>query len=115
MKFYKQQHEFYCGIDLHANSMHVCVVDQVGNKLRTDKHVQVNLLHESTRHRQPHVAHGATVGMVTPTQYKSRSDDRASSLVAVAVSRLVVDVVLLLRVGTRSYARSPLCGFLSVS
>ena len=33
MKFYKQQHEFYCGIDLHANSMHVCVVDQVGNKL----------------------------------------------------------------------------------
>ena len=22
MKFYKQQHEFYCGIDLHANSMH---------------------------------------------------------------------------------------------
>ena len=33
MKFYKQQHEFYCGIDLHANSMHVCVVDHVGNKL----------------------------------------------------------------------------------
>jgi hypothetical protein len=24
MKFYKQQHEYYCGIDLHANSMHVC-------------------------------------------------------------------------------------------
>ena len=32
MKFYNQQHEFYCGIDLHANSMHVCVVDQQGNK-----------------------------------------------------------------------------------
>ena len=32
MNFYKQQHEFYCGIDLHANSMHVCVVDQAGNK-----------------------------------------------------------------------------------
>jgi transposase len=32
MNFYKQQHEFYCGIDLHANSMHVCLVDQPGNK-----------------------------------------------------------------------------------
>jgi hypothetical protein len=21
MKFYNQQHEFYCGVDLHANSM----------------------------------------------------------------------------------------------
>jgi hypothetical protein len=32
MNFYKQQHEFYCGIDLHANSMHVCLVDQSGSK-----------------------------------------------------------------------------------
>ena len=32
MKFYKQQREYYCGIDLHANSMHVCVVDQAGKK-----------------------------------------------------------------------------------
>ena len=32
MRFYNQQHEFYCGIDLHANSMHVCVVDHGGNK-----------------------------------------------------------------------------------
>ena len=32
MKFYKRQHEYYCGIDLHANSMHVCVVDHAGKK-----------------------------------------------------------------------------------
>ena len=32
MKFYNQQHEYYCGIDLHANSMHVCVVDHDGKK-----------------------------------------------------------------------------------
>ena len=32
MKFYNQQHQFYCGIDLHANSMHVCVVDREGKK-----------------------------------------------------------------------------------
>jgi transposase len=32
MKFYNRQHQFYCGIDLHANSMHVCVVDHDGHK-----------------------------------------------------------------------------------
>ncbi len=32
MNFYNQPHEFYCGIDLHANSMYVCVVDHDGKK-----------------------------------------------------------------------------------
>ncbi|MEP3480668.1 MAG: IS110 family transposase [Fuerstiella sp.] len=32
MKFYNRTHEFYCGIDLHANSMHVCLVDHKGDK-----------------------------------------------------------------------------------
>ena len=32
MNLYQQQHQFYCGIDLHANKMYVCVVDQQGNK-----------------------------------------------------------------------------------
>jgi hypothetical protein len=30
MRFYQGQHRFYCGIDLHARSMHVCVLDQAG-------------------------------------------------------------------------------------
>ena len=33
MKFYTQQHQFYCGIDLHSKTMYVCVVDQGGKKL----------------------------------------------------------------------------------
>jgi transposase len=33
MNFYTQQHQFYCGVDLHSKSMHVCVVDQAGKKL----------------------------------------------------------------------------------
>jgi transposase len=33
MRFYTQQHRFYCGIDLHARTMFVCIVDQAGNKL----------------------------------------------------------------------------------
>ena len=30
MRFYQQQHPYYCGIDLHARTMHVCVVDDSG-------------------------------------------------------------------------------------
>ena len=30
MRFYQQEHPFYCGVDLHARSMHVCIVDAGG-------------------------------------------------------------------------------------
>ena len=30
MNYYKQQHELYCGIDLHAKRMYACVVDHLG-------------------------------------------------------------------------------------
>jgi transposase len=30
MKFYTQQHQFYCGVDLHTRSMYICVLDQGG-------------------------------------------------------------------------------------
>ena len=30
MRFYNGQHPFYCGIDLHARSMHLCILDQAG-------------------------------------------------------------------------------------
>lgn len=33
MHFYRRQHRFYCGIDLHARSMYVCIVDQAGEVL----------------------------------------------------------------------------------
>ncbi|HJY80221.1 MAG TPA: IS110 family transposase [Candidatus Binatia bacterium] len=33
MKFYTQQHKHYCGIDLHAKAMYVCILDQAGTKL----------------------------------------------------------------------------------
>jgi transposase len=31
MRFYTKQHLFYCGVDLHARSMYVCVLDQHGD------------------------------------------------------------------------------------
>jgi transposase len=33
MRFYTQQHPFYCGIDLHARTMYVCILDQSGEIL----------------------------------------------------------------------------------
>ncbi len=31
MRFYNRQHRFYCGIDLHARLLAICVLDQAGN------------------------------------------------------------------------------------
>ncbi len=34
MRFYTQQHQYYCGIDLHARSMYVCIMNQEGEILK---------------------------------------------------------------------------------
>ena len=31
MQFYKEQHNYYCGIDLHARSMYICILDSKSN------------------------------------------------------------------------------------
>ncbi len=31
MRFYKEHHQFYIGIDLHARTMYVCVMDNDGD------------------------------------------------------------------------------------
>jgi len=33
MRFYTAQHQFYCGIDLHARAMYLCIMDQTGKIL----------------------------------------------------------------------------------
>jgi len=33
MRFYQTQHPFYCGVDLHTKTMHLCIVDQAGQVL----------------------------------------------------------------------------------
>jgi transposase len=33
MRFYTQNHKYYCGIDLHARTMYVCILDQTGKIL----------------------------------------------------------------------------------
>ena len=33
MRFYKNQHQFYIGIDLHARNMYVCAINNLGEKV----------------------------------------------------------------------------------
>jgi len=33
MRFYTKQHKYYCGIDLHARTMFICILDQAGEVL----------------------------------------------------------------------------------
>ena len=33
MRLYTNQHRYYCGIDLHARTMYVCVLDQAGTAI----------------------------------------------------------------------------------
>ena len=33
MRYYTQQHPYYCGIDLHARPMVICIVDRDGRTL----------------------------------------------------------------------------------
>ncbi len=36
MRFYNQQHRFYCGIDLHARTLAVCILDPAGGVVFED-------------------------------------------------------------------------------
>ena len=31
MRFYKEQHRYYCGVDLHTRTMYLCIIDTAGN------------------------------------------------------------------------------------
>src|SRR5215470_5505438 len=38
MRFYNQQHRFYCGVDLHARTLSLCVLDAQGSVVHHDSH-----------------------------------------------------------------------------
>jgi len=49
MRFYNQQHKFYCGIDLHARKMYVCILNQKGKvmvhkNIKTDPELYFDLI-----------------------------------------------------------------------
>ena len=42
MRFYTNQHKYYCGIDLHTRKMYICILDEKGEirehrNLKTDR------------------------------------------------------------------------------
>jgi len=41
MKFYNKQHKYYCGIDLHARKMYVCIINQQG-KIKIHKNIKTD-------------------------------------------------------------------------
>src|SRR4051812_3359529 len=41
MRFYNQQHRFYCGVDLHARTLALCVLDDQGTK-RLERTISAN-------------------------------------------------------------------------
>ena len=49
MRFYTQQHQFYCGIDLHARKMYVCILNNLGTivlhkNIKTDPEIFFELI-----------------------------------------------------------------------
>jgi predicted NBD/HSP70 family sugar kinase len=62
MKFYTQTHKHYCGIDLHARTLYVCILDQEGNLL-VHKNIKSNpeaLLKLITPYRDDHMSWAAS-------------------------------------------------------
>ncbi len=41
MKLYQKEHRYYCGIDLHARSLYICILDRKGEKM-VHKNVKAN-------------------------------------------------------------------------
>ncbi len=54
MKFYTKQHKFYCGVDLHAKTLYICIIDKEGSIV---KHRNISadadaFLHAIERYRE---------------------------------------------------------------
>jgi len=49
MRFYTQQHQYYCGIDLHARKMYVCILNNIGKivlhkNIKTDPEILFEII-----------------------------------------------------------------------
>lgn len=54
MRFYSEQRQFYCGIDLHARTMYLCIIDQAGHIVlhKNMKTQPTSLLHAVRPYRE---------------------------------------------------------------
>ena len=49
MRFYTNQHKYYCGIDLHTKKMYVCILDAAGEvrfhkNIKTDRDIFLQVI-----------------------------------------------------------------------
>ena len=54
MRFYTEQHRYWCGIDLHARNMYVCILDQAGKarvhrRIKTEREAFLRLIRRYRR------------------------------------------------------------------
>jgi hypothetical protein len=52
MRFYTQQHQYSCGIDLHARSLYLCILDQSG-KILVHRNLRATPSRSAKRRRSP--------------------------------------------------------------
>lgn len=50
MRFYTQQHKYYCGIDLHTKNMYICILNDEGKimvhqNIKTDPAAFLDIIH----------------------------------------------------------------------
>ncbi|MDD1794804.1 transposase [Enterovibrio sp. ZSDZ42] len=53
MRFYNQQHNYYCGIDLHAHILYVCILDATGKLVRHGAHLKTHVSNTFTQYNVP--------------------------------------------------------------
>ena len=70
MRFYTGQYRYYCGIDVHARTMYLCILDQDTGKV---------LLHRNLRRASPSSSFEPSSPIVTPW---ACSEDLTGSLPA---------------------------------
>ena len=57
MRYYTQQHPYYCGIDLHARSLYICIVDRDGRAVfHEDRVVNADVLQRTVEPYLPDLA-----------------------------------------------------------
>ncbi len=66
MNFYNHQHKHYCGIDLHARSVYVCILDHDGEILlhkecpaKSDRLLALTILYDAKKNEQSESVVGA--------------------------------------------------------
>ncbi len=84
MRFYTQQHRHYCGIDLHARSMFVCILDRSGKtlvhkKIDCDRDELLQAFDPTAARTSPSPSSVSSAGIGSPT-YAPRRGSNSSSV-----------------------------------